>query len=98
MKVYTLDECPEELKKALEDTSHAPVDLDKVVGGTSASNCQNHASSQYITDYATGHGAVGADAVGAGQCLGVNVVLPGWCVILDTNSPAFGCAIQCNSM
>ena len=97
MKVYAPDDYPEEVKKGLEDTSHAPVDLDHIVGGTGSSACDS-VSADFYASYATGSGGVGATLPGNGQCSGANPIIPGWCLILDVSSPAFGCAISCNSL
>jgi hypothetical protein len=32
---------------------------------------------------------------GMGQCIGQNVVIDGWCIILDKSSAYFGCAVAC---
>ena len=34
----------------------------------------------------------------AGQCTGVNTIIPGWCLMLDVSTPCFGYGLTCQSV
>ena len=51
-------------------------------------------SADVWAEYCMGYGA-GSSLYFAGQCNGVNTIIPGWCLMLDVSISCFGYALTC---